>query len=1437
MLKMNDVTLRICNKYIFTGYFDKDNNLCSPLSPVTALNFMLERKFLGIKYGNQDNKYILCKTNGNGVIQEVLNRYPDSKEKFVDGENFMGRAIKTHLMGKAPKLIIPPSDLVLKVMAGYEEEKEWADKLCEIVEQSGMKGISSFKFQYIKSDQLQKPKEHPETEQDKHYKNWYEAHKKTKEFEGIIIPKTRAVFFLFSSPKFIGSTIDIFRNGKQINTEKELRVAELEYYKPENKDKIYEFQKHYGAVFHGTDKLLPSGQYKIAITPGTRIAKDITKERWKKEDGYYEFVEYIKFPVENRFCQYEVIQCDPISVEEALITQFPEDFSNVTAYRQYMEVKSEEGSNSETDKKKIPNGMQEVAKLFSTGKKWTLLGYNLAFADSSSKLAFALGNLLQKAVPDKEPKLKSSMELIFSPLLVWEKCSLLLKKGNACLKTLKSLSTLPTFKDAMKVNFASRYFFVMKEAEANEFTFAKTIAKRIKIPEYFKNTMVTVNNIAKPLNLLFALNELTAGFLSYTDNKNSLELKKVKYQNNIEDYYKKTSYVNEDFSDKNAENIYFESSDDKIKSKYKKLIEKAAAFLSKNTLDEDQNKHIVLIEGYADYTASDILNLELSLKRAKAVEKAIWKEFTTGKNSQEKENLGFIRGRITIRGFGETKAIQKGDSDQKKEDRRCDIHMFTTKKNVELLPNREGIRNLEKVRIATVLSKLKFDKIQQEAAIAALDTALAVAAFIPLTATAAGMVIVMKGAWGVGEGLLKKLDKIWLDEYFASKKQINNFSKRNHKRTIANNHLIGDEINALNNGNGEKKVFDPQFRMRSDAINALYTLMLLAHHETYDAIAASDKKIEYYKKLLAQTKSMVRKGTGIAPEMFIKNREKLLQNARDEKKLGIKGLLKIKVDKYRLDDFIRLFIINDGWLYPLNTRCKFSLADFWINAVQTQSSQENPDYEKQIFIDKLNHNNDSFYFNLYGLNSRYTWGNINFGISLEANFQQSFAIHRLISENAHELIKSCDGEQVETNGDDFIYTNIYYRKRDSHSNNDWKPVKNAKNPLSPFDHIRMIVALESKNEKEVATSSIQIKRYDEASDGIKYKKILKPLEKEELLNNEKELEGHIGCVFFPSYQFRKETIFGIKPMSSNRLLGQFISYIGWEGLADINYYLTIKVAKSLYTQLIIPFSGSDILGQFKKYKDFTKDELKSKALFKLSVDGNREHELSKKNLFPWEVKYLSWLKTNKPDYLLRETQDKFYIKDEGMLLSKGFLQERTSHYPWPELFKDEVCVTPLIKIGDSEFFNANPLFKKELSSARYAHQENYTSIKTTETNFDWNTPVEVIMVLSIQSGNEMLNYMLNPWAIFDVVLLAIFAFFIYKKSRIAATLMFIYFIISKCLLWYDLGKAQGIILTLAFMFFYFNAMRGTFLWHSKYKNQDESLALETDDRPITPVTQ
>ena len=94
------------------------------------------------------------------------------------------------------------------------------------------------------------------------------------------------------------------------------------------------------------------------------------------------------------------------------------------------------------------------------------------------------------------------------------------------------------------------------------------------------------------------------------------------------------------------------------------------------------------------------------------------------------------------------------------------------------------------------------------------------------------------------------------------------------------------------------------------------------------------------------------------------------------------------------------------------------------------------------------------------------------------------------------------------------------------------------------------------------------------------------------------------------------------------------------------------------------------------------------------------------------------------------------------------------------------------------------------------------------------------------SENKSIQYLLDPWILIDVVLIIILAIFIFKKSRTAATLLLIYFIAGKAMMWYELGELRGLGISLIFLAFYFNAMRATYIWHSKYKNKSDGISTE-----------
>ena len=72
----------------------------------------------------------------------------------------------------------------------------------------------------------------------------------------------------------------------------------------------------------------------------------------------------------------------------------------------------------------------------------------------------------------------------------------------------------------------------------------------------------------------------------------------------------------------------------------------------------------------------------------------------------------------------------------------------------------------------------------------------------------------------------------------------------------------------------------------------------------------------------------------------------------------------------------------------------------------------------------------------------------------------------------------------------------------------------------------------------------------------------------------------------------------------------------------------------------------------------------------------------------------------------------------------------------------------------------------------------------------------------------------NLWALIDVGLIYGLAFGIYKKSRTCATIMFIYFLLSKIWIISQTGKPSGIIISILFLVLYFQAMTATFQYHN-----------------------
>ena len=103
--------------------------------------------------------------------------------------------------------------------------------------------------------------------------------------------------------------------------------------------------------------------------------------------------------------------------------------------------------------------------------------------------------------------------------------------------------------------------------------------------------------------------------------------------------------------------------------------------------------------------------------------------------------------------------------------------------------------------------------------------------------------------------------------------------------------------------------------------------------------------------------------------------------------------------------------------------------------------------------------------------------------------------------------------------------------------------------------------------------------------------------------------------------------------------------------------------------------------------------------------------------------------------------------------------------------------------------------------------------------------VSAVMTLGLMiaalSVKELSN-LADIWTSIDVILILGLAYGIYKKSRIASTSMFLYFLASKIWIIVETEKTNGLLVALIFLYFYLQAMIGTYEYHKLVKKISEN---------------
>lgn len=120
--------------------------------------------------------------------------------------------------------------------------------------------------------------------------------------------------------------------------------------------------------------------------------------------------------------------------------------------------------------------------------------------------------------------------------------------------------------------------------------------------------------------------------------------------------------------------------------------------------------------------------------------------------------------------------------------------------------------------------------------------------------------------------------------------------------------------------------------------------------------------------------------------------------------------------------------------------------------------------------------------------------------------------------------------------------------------------------------------------------------------------------------------------------------------------------------------------------------------------------------------------------------------------------------------------------------------------------------------------------------------IKVAWIAGVISGLLTLIFSLAPggmletWSVGDAILIFGLSFGIYKKSRICAVLMLVYFILSKMSMWAERGVGPGLPVALIFGYCFIQGIRGTFAYYKIVKliGSREAGIQKSEGGPETP---
>ena len=1259
--------------YLLTGYVES-NKVVGKLTPVANRIVVADRP----KSATYDtNKPIVLKTNSAGILSTINSGSLEIRQPF-----------HAYTVNKSQRpIIIPPMESI--GLIANNNPSGWAKEFVDNLKNYSSSNTPLLELQTVPITNLKQPTENSE---DDTYNTWYEkeiTQKNVQSIQAYILAKTRAVILSISP------NIPVLTAGRNIVLSP-----------PVGEDIFATFVTETNlAVISGTNRKLPSGLYRIKIKlDGVKYIAQ--RPQWCSKsliregaNYYYELAEMVHFDIKNEAGEFDVINCDPLSVEEAIIKQFPRFYSHLISYAKDLKtehatydpknisVKDENGKEIGRAKVsdepiKIASGFESFCHGWAVAKGRAQLAAGLINTDITASASngnfttngkFVLGSKIAKAIhthlnETEDKTIQATLDAVFAMQDgqdAWKK----LREARAALTT-------DNWKDALAKNL----WRLPTSTPEQMAQYNSSIAGRIGIPKSAMDATGNALNIADLATNIAALGQTTVQQIG--TNIPNLAQAKQHYKTVAQDYFEHLS-AKEIVKDVVIEGT-FSLNSEQVTDDYRNTILQQSEAVIKALKQNESLK--VTVAGHTCDIGNYDYNIALSERRAEAVKHILVTQ------------AGIDEARIEVLGLGYAQPlINNKDEASRAQNRRVHIAAYAISQ-INVCPSREGMDSLERFRNLTVANDIKVDETGDDMAWQMINIALGVMAFIPITAPIAAAVAVIKAGGAIATSAANLMDEVLLDNackhYYAEIQR----DKRLGQECAANQGMMHELLSEYNkDGKAQQSTqWAAQFRLRSEAISGLMGLLLRAQRE--------GDKSQYYSNL----------------------------------------------ERYKVKEYIENFLLGDSWALPNLPGASIRMDTFWvflIDSITNQKQKKSGDKKalygfsdnyslldkaarKAVVTDPENTLYLQSQFNPYGFYMMTVPTLAREHNYITAEFQNYFPIHTFATQekegnkylesfaNTFEPVFSEYGEAS------YHHSAIYYQDQAS---KEWLPiVSNKTKRLSPFTPIRVLVVF-NDTMTGIAPITFKVTRCDGVNNELAYKELVRPLVESELLESEKHFAGKFGCVFTPFFQLGPKTYLGTKPMVHDNNFLPFMydtayEYYQCNNFVDMRYYIGAQVGSS--SKVVLPLMGE---------RKNNSDEMMFDSGYLNLING-----LGVKN------KYVA------TDYHVDLNTDRDGGNEESLLI-KDFLTSKSSSFVRPELFAGNKSIRILVRFGGEgkpylmtskmeRQGAAIRLFSSEFSAAQnlgFKVRQHGDDIIFDE--FDWSTQVD-LMVIATCTELESENY-------------------------------------------------------------------------------------------------